>query len=265
MLLPQKNNEHKSNLRSIRSIYEEVWNSDIVKKLRYSVLHGNFEYCNIAYCNMLKNPPAYEKIMLPRNEAQHISKYEKWQDCHLETTPTQIHLACDTSCNMHCASCRDKVHVNSDAENEKLTHLLENFVRPALGDCTLLSCLGSGEFFASKPISNFYQSLSKNIYPALKLVFLSNGTLFTPERWEKLSNLKGMVEKIAISIDAASKDTYESLRRGGQWEPLCRNLEYISSLRKTNYILSSPKVKKAEKITCRKKGNTNKPIAVGKK
>jgi FtsZ-binding cell division protein ZapB len=46
--------------------FDKIWNSDIAKRLRYSVSCGNFEYCNEAYCNALQKPSKYPKIMLPR-------------------------------------------------------------------------------------------------------------------------------------------------------------------------------------------------------
>jgi len=70
----------------------------------------------------------------------------------------------------------------------------------------------------------------------LKLNIRTNGNLFTPERWEKLSNLKGMVDIVSVSIDAAEKETYENIRRGGHWETLCKNMEYISFLKKKGDI-----------------------------
>jgi molybdenum cofactor biosynthesis enzyme MoaA len=45
-----------------------------------------------------------------------------------------------------------------------------------------------------------------------------------------------MVDVIKVSVDAARKDTYEKLRRGGKWETLCSNLEYIASLRQSSEI-----------------------------
>jgi len=218
--------------------FNEIWNSDIAKRLRYSVLCGNFEYCNETYCNALRNPLKF-KIMIPRDE--NISEFtninaKKWEDCSLKTTPTHIHLACDVSCNLHCSSCRNHVMVNTDEENDKTALMLENFVRPALRNCTKLSSLGSGEFFISKPLLQFYQTLSKQEFPLLKLDIMTNGTLFTPRAMGKLFNLKGMVDRIQVSIDAADKETYEKLRRGGKWEVLCSNMEFISRLKVSGEI-----------------------------
>jgi wyosine [tRNA(Phe)-imidazoG37] synthetase (radical SAM superfamily) len=100
----------------------------------------------------------------------------------------------------------------------------------------MLTSLGNGEFFASKSLLQFYQTLSREEFPQLKLEIMTNGTLLNQERWGKLSNLKGMVNKISVSIDAANKETYEKLRRGGRWEVLCSNMEFVSSLRVSDEI-----------------------------
>jgi len=50
---------------------DEVWNSDNIKKLRYSVSCGNFEYCNETYCNALRNPTKH-KVMTPRGGGGYI-------------------------------------------------------------------------------------------------------------------------------------------------------------------------------------------------
>ena len=217
--------------------FDEVWNSDNAKKLRYSVTRGNFEYCNETYCNALRDPSKYPEIMFPRGgEGGDILEAKRWEDYLLKTTPTRIHLSCDSSCNLRCSSCRNNVFVKTNEENEKITSMLENFVRPALRNCTMLSSLGNGEFFVSKPLFQFYSTLSKEEFPSLKLNILTNGTLFNQERWGKLSNLKGMVNQIKVSIDAANKETYEKLRRGGRWEILCNNMEFLSSLKVSNEI-----------------------------
>ncbi len=126
--------------------------------------------------------------------------------------------------------------MNSSEENAKISRMLESFVRPALKDCALIVSSGGGEFFASRPLLDFFKTLSKAQYPKLKLLLATNGTLFTPENWNKLQNLKGMVETVSVSIDAAEKETYEKLRRGGRWDILCDNMEYISSLKAAGEI-----------------------------
>ena len=131
---------------------DEIWNSDIAKKLRYSVSNGNFEYCSEQYCSALREPSDFPDIMISRN-ASPFTKHDRWQDYSLGVMPKKISLACDLSCNLRCASCRNHVISNSDEKNKQIASMLENFVRPALRDCVLLASCGGGEFFASKPLA----------------------------------------------------------------------------------------------------------------
>jgi len=218
--------------------FDKIWNSDIAKKLRYSVANGNFEYCSKTYCPSLQaqSEDSLQWPMVLRDVAKGVTKHEHWQAYCLDTTPLAISLCCDLSCNLHCVSCRNDVKISSSEENEKMAYMLENFVRPALKNCESLTASGEGEFFASKPIFQFYQTLSKEEFPLLKVKIITNGMLFTPERWAKLSNLKRMLSGVHVSIDAAQKETYEKLRRGGKWETICNNMEYISSLKLSGEI-----------------------------
>jgi MoaA/NifB/PqqE/SkfB family radical SAM enzyme len=42
---------------------------------------------------------------------------------------------------------------------------------------------------------------------------------------------------VVFSIDACSKETFETIRRNGRWEKMLANLEFASSLRKERKIL----------------------------
>jgi len=214
-----------------KNSFEEIWNSDNAKRLRYGVAKGNFEYCDRA-CPVINNPVAYQDpmLMLPRESVNF--NFSTWHDCSIDTGPNVISLNCDSTCNLHCPSCRGRGRgtVNSNDKNQKIRKMLE-ILRPALKNCKVLQTDGSGEFFASKPIFEFLQTLTQEEFPLLKLSIMTNGQLFTPERWGKLSNLKGMVDIVKVSADAAEKETYEKIRMGGRWETLCENMDYISSLK----------------------------------
>jgi len=113
--------------------------------------------------------------------------------------------------------------------------MLINAVVPMLKDCKLLTISG-GEFFVSNAYQAFVKTLSSEKYPQLKLEILTNAQLFTPSRWNYLENIHDMMSIIKVSIDAASKETYERIRIGGFWEKLCDNIEFISSLRHVKKI-----------------------------
>ena len=54
--------------------------------------------------------------------------------------------------------------------------------------------------------------------------------LWTPLVWDRISNITPYIKSAEISIDAATKETYEKIRRGGKWEVLQNNLQFISTL-----------------------------------
>lgn len=63
----------------------------------------------------------------------------------------------------------------------------------------------------------------------------TNAQLFDQRAWEEL-DLGGRVRIVHISIDAADSDTYSILRRGGSFERLLKNLEFIKRLRESEEI-----------------------------
>jgi len=47
----------------------------------------------------------------------------------------------------------------------------------------------------------------------------------------KIPHVIDNLHELGVSIDGASKDTYEKLRMGGKWDKINENLEYISELK----------------------------------
>jgi hypothetical protein len=69
--------------------------------------------------------------------------------------------------------------------------------------------------------------------PNLERIHLhTNGQLWTPRLWETIpEEIRALVRSADISIDAATAETYEVNRRGGRWDVLMRNLEFVRTLR----------------------------------
>jgi MoaA/NifB/PqqE/SkfB family radical SAM enzyme len=94
----------------------------------------------------------------------------------------------------------------------------------------------AGEVFSSKPSRRILEMVSRETCPDLYIDIISNGTLFTEKEWRKLPNLKGMVHSVRISTDAATKATFESLRRLAVWEVFIENMGFLGRLRKNGEI-----------------------------
>ena len=214
----------------------DIWNSDNAKKLRYSVIRGDFEYCYRS-CFILLNK---DKYFLPREKAKQLFYGERaitsWQDCTMQQSPEEIRLSVDATCNLTCPSCRTKIYGNSESENEKILSQLNSIVKPMLKQCKKILANGAGEFFASIPLQAFFGSLDMNAYKDLKVDIVTNGTLLTPTKWAQISNLHGRIGTVQVSIDAANKEIYEKLRRGASWDNLYKNMEYLSDIKRSGDV-----------------------------
>ena len=233
--------------------FSEIWNSEKALKLRYSVSHGNFEYCN-EHCIFFNSRDKGEYPVLARKSPPSISSnnnqdlkiesadqarsdYETLlESCRMRRGPREITITCDESCNLHCKSCRSEVKMIGSDFSAKLTDVLMHKVRPLLKDATYLNMLASGEVFVSKPCMELLKSITHEEFPNLKIELLTNGQLFTPKLFERFSNLKGVPLEMRFSIDGATKATYETIRTGASFERLLENIRFASSLRAEGII-----------------------------
>ena len=65
---------------------------------------------------------------------------------------------------------------------------------------------------------------------------LSNGMLFHPTNWKRFASRQTGKIMLTVSVDAATKTTYESIRRNGNFDVLKQNMEFASELRKAGKL-----------------------------
>lgn len=215
--------------------FDEIWNSKKAKQIRYSVSMGNFEYCN-SHCLAIKTCDLKGTTDYFQYRKDYKFNYRNIDECKMEIYPKVITLSCDESCNLYCTSCRNRRKVLSKEQSESLYSTLVKKVLPLMKDCEHLSFLGSGDFFASQASMKFIKHIDKEKFPKLNLHLITNAQLFTEDNWSKFDNLREIPIKVDISIDGATKETYEKIRRGAKWKVLLENLEYIAHLRENGEI-----------------------------
>ena len=79
--------------------------------------------------------------------------------------------------------------------------------------------------FASKLCKNLIQKLTE-AYPDLKFNLITNGILATKENIE-LYGLKNKILSIEVSMHAVTKETYDKIVRGGDFNAVMKNLKNI--------------------------------------
>lgn len=211
----------------------EIWNGKAAQDIRRSILDGSFRYCNESRCPFLQtvSGPVQRIEDVDDDELQMV--LEK-QLTELPYGPRQINCSYDKSCNLSCPTCRTQIIVES-RQKKQILQIQDKIHNEALRDAHLLYITGSGDPFGSPFFRKWLQTLQIEDLPNLKTLRLhTNAQLWTPKMWDTIApDVQKLVKVVEISIDAATEETYAINRRGGSFEQLLHNLEFIGDLRRS--------------------------------
>ena len=195
----------------------EIWNSNLHKVLCLSTENKTFSFCDKTMCPLFV---AKKSGVLRLEERAYKS---------IKPFPEVVALGYDSSCNLSCSTCRKELHFARGEELETVNKITEIVKRDYLPGCRFLILAGNGEVFASPAYRSIYKS---NECRPQFIRLLSNGMLFNQTNWEHFVNEHTKKIMLTVSVDAATKETYESIRRNGNFDILKRNMEFASELRK---------------------------------
>jgi len=185
---------------------QEIIGSDMHQHLQSSISDGTYRYCNEHQCSYLKA----EVLHGQPDRIQHLR------------------LAIDDSCNLRCPSCRKGMifHKEGSAYNlgiklaDKINEWLYNYTHP------IQVHLGSdGDPFASHVYRYFMDQTPER--DNIKYSILTNGLMFK-EFHHRVPYVIKNLNELGVSIDGASKETYEKLRLGGRWDKILEGLEFMA-------------------------------------
>ena len=142
---------------------------------------------------------------------------------------------------LSCPSCRvNKVYLTEGPIYERKILIQQKIINEVFGESHDRNCkinvTGSGDPFGSKIFRDLLFGIEGSKYPNVKITLQTNGVMFTPKYWESMSKIHKNISTVLVSLDAASEETYNIVRRGGNWGVLMKNLKNMSKLRKENKI-----------------------------
>ena len=191
--------------------FKDIVGSTMHKELQDSILDRSYKYCNQAQCSYLKSGMFYEAT---------------------EQNIKHLRLAIDDSCNLRCPSCRKGLIFHKTGSAYNLGIRLSNKINKWLEDWPhqLQVHLGSdGDPFASHVYKHFMEHTPKR--DNIKYSILTNGLMFR-EFYRTVPHIIDNLQELGVSIDGASKETYEKLRLGGRWDKVIEGLECMALLKK---------------------------------
>lgn len=208
----------KQNLDNImEKSVNDLWNSAVHKIMCLSTENRTYSFCDKSMCPLFVEKRLTEENGLERPYRQ------------MAPVPEVLALGHDASCNLACVTCRRELCFAKGEELEEVNKVTDKIKKDYLPACRFLILAGDGEVFASPAYREIYESAACN--PGY-IRLLSNGMLFTPANWERFRQHKTGKIMLTVSIDAASKETYERIRRRGNFDILRKNMKFAAALRK---------------------------------
>jgi MoaA/NifB/PqqE/SkfB family radical SAM enzyme len=188
---------------------DEILASATRKQLQESVANGRYNYCNSKLCGYIKRGVAA---------------------CESKDT-FNIRLAVDDSCNLSCPSCRtERIFVNRGKPLDRKKKWIDKIVDWIVAQTRHIRVtIGSdGDPFASL-VYRYFMTRMQTLKPHNVTFDLQTNGLLLSKMYNRHEYIFDNLETLNISVDGASRETYENLRRGGSWTQIQHNLRFVSS------------------------------------
>jgi len=206
------------NLR-VRSL-SDILESSTAQQIRDSIVDGSYRYCNDGQCMYLKDlsrvPWSSE---IPSN--------------HLK----EIRLAIDDSCNLACPSCRARpIFIKGGKTLTMRLRLIDKVIEFINHSNNQLNIhIGSdGDPFASLVYRYFMRKVPDK--STLSYTFQTNG-LLVKQMYGRVTHIFDKLKTLNLSIDGATEGTYELLRKGGRWNKVKENMQFIKEIKQKHGFL----------------------------
>jgi len=166
-----------------------------------------------------------------KNTALNIIE-RKLQKTRVKSSPFIVQVDVTNRCNLNCTICSRKDLIIGDISSS----LFPEIIKLSRKSRELI-LFGYGEPLLSE---GFHELCKKS--KSGRISFTTNGRLLTKEMAEKiLSESNRPIFNITFSIDAATEETYSSIRNNVRFDTVWNNLENISDY-KSHFNLSCPEI-----------------------
>jgi MoaA/NifB/PqqE/SkfB family radical SAM enzyme len=227
-----------NSIKSDEYSLKELWNSEPVIDIRNSILDGSYKYCDKNLCphlSKLINEGVASGPIRPKLSSPYTTPFIE------NNTPDDIVMNFDRTCNYKCPSCRVDLIVENSSGIKTINKTIDEIDEVYSQHVKTFYITGTGDPFVSVGYRNFLKNFNPKKYPNLTNIHLhTNASMWDKEMWESMPNVHKYIKTCEISIDAATKYTYENKTRiGGNWDTLINNLKYINTIKTLNSIKTS--------------------------
>ena len=174
----------------------------------------------------------HEEIYLEDTEiyAEHLARQA--------LKPRIMSLELSSKCNLHCLMCMRNagVYMTGSPGVDMDMHIFQKLSEEFLG-LEFLEIAGFGENFCHKHILEILDRIGET---GLRAHIVTNGLLIKGDIAESV--IRNKIERLSISVDAATEETFQKIRQGGKLQDLISNIQYVNHLKrqyhqKTPYLI----------------------------
>lgn len=211
--------------------YPDFWNSKEFQEIRKSIHNGDFSYCSKLRCAQLNSLPDKDEV-----SNEYLRKIINTKQTVLGERPKVLVCSYDETCNLTCPSCRKQVIITPKDIKEKYDQMADKFLLPLIDSKTKFILLNaSGEALASPHSIRFLKSIDFIKYPNLKINLMTNGELLK-SRLDYIGDSANHIGRLLISFDGFTPETYEMIRRGGNFQRFMEGVNFAVEMKKTGKI-----------------------------
>ncbi|MBL8778113.1 MAG: radical SAM protein [Acidimicrobiales bacterium] len=198
---------------------EEIWRGEAARRLRRAIEAGDLDL-GCGFCR-----PAVERGRPDQSYARWFEEFDL--DGADPPWPRQLELSITNTCNLRCVMCNGEWSSSIRAQVEHRPPLPTVYddaffdqLRPFLAHLDRVKLYGGEPFLASETLRVMEMLVEEGLTTRCHLT--TNGTQWTP-RVERILSM--LPVDVSVSLDAASAETYESIRRGSSWAQVRANLD----------------------------------------
>lgn len=198
---------------------EEIWRGDAARRLRRAIEAGDLDL-GCGFCK-----PAVERGRPDQSYARWFEEFAL--DGDDPPWPRQLELSITNTCNLRCVMCNGEWSSSIRAQVEHRPPLPTLYddaffeqLRPFLAHLDRVKLYGGEPFLASETLRVMEMLVEEGLTTRCHLT--TNGTQWTP-RVERILSM--LPVDVSVSLDAASAETYEAIRRGSSWAQVRANLD----------------------------------------
>lgn len=194
---------------------DEVWSGPLIQRVRRNFANGNYGICREDVCPYLNGEFA------PKPPSPSVIAAMRRPDEPFTSGIEELVHDIDQGCNLTCVMCRSNVIKPDVALGQKVANEIEKMAEK--GDLKELRFSPGGEVLMHQGIVRLLKSRALSD-KGVRVTVITNLTSIAPSLW---NSIKHNNLSIQASLDGATRETYETIRRGAQWDSVYRNLLFL--------------------------------------